>query len=89
MPKSYVHALLGHEHTSQQLSTETTVSAGQWHDCEFEKFNKPLVFSQQGALFEGLLSFEWQDVFYNIEKPQFLGARKKCTSLRGPPADRI
>jgi hypothetical protein len=44
-PRVYVHNLLNHDHSDVRSGKEAGVKSASAHDCDFEKYNKPVYFS--------------------------------------------
>ena len=85
-PRIYIHNLLNHDHSEARSGGETGVKSASAHDCDFEKYNKPVYFS----LFKFISGFipQRQNGGVNISGlPQSLPKVYYAISwLRGPPA---
>lgn len=86
VPKVYIHALLGHEHTSVQNTTDVTVNELEGtKDCDFEKFDTPVYYT----VFKFILNFlplkgtkQTSFLYHQHSIPQH---HYNTSLLRGPP----
>ena len=88
LPKVYVHEWLGHDHGSLAVSHDLSFRQLPLDDCDFEKYNKPLLF--HGVDLEAATDPTPQIItgVSNLNTLVFLKSPDKAHCLRGPPASR-
>ncbi len=86
IPKVYIHALLGHEHSILKSTSDVTVDELEGNqDCNFEKFDTPVYFT----VFQFILNFlplkESKQSSFIYKQEHINTSPDYIYPLRGPP----
>ena len=86
IPKVYIHNLLGHHHGPVHLSSDDSFNeADNTQDCEFEKFDTQVCYTDFKFIISFLLLKEPQQMDFFYKSKSITKLHHFISPLRGPP----